>query len=66
VKEIVNSNRKWSEKPDNLLEWQTWLEGELAAPLSHAVGSNPELRRVLTAFLSLVNAVRETTNSTGD
>jgi hypothetical protein len=66
VKKIPNSNRKRSKHPDNLLEWQTWLEGELATPLSQAVGSNPELRQVLKAFLSLVSAVRKTTHSAGD
>lgn len=56
MKNIENSNR--SKKPDNLLEWQKWLEGELATPLSPTVHSNPELKQVLEAFLSLVTHVR--------
>lgn len=58
MKKIGNSNRERSKKSDNLLEWQTWLEGELAAPFSPAVHSSPELRQVLKAFLSLVTHVR--------
>jgi hypothetical protein len=46
-------------KPDNLLQWQTWLEGELTPPLSDVVRSNPELKRVLKAFLKLVIHVRQ-------
>lgn len=58
MKEIGNSNLKRSTKPDNLLEWQTWLEGELATPLTPGVHSNPELTQVLKAFLRLVTHVR--------
>ena len=46
-------------RPDNLLEWQKWLEGELASPPSDVIRSTPELKRVLEAFLRLVIHVRQ-------
>ena len=49
---------KTSKKPDNLLQWQTWLEAELKPPLTEAVSTNLELRRVLKAFLTLLIQVR--------
>jgi hypothetical protein len=58
----VADNRKVKRKqarPDNLLEWQEWLEEELAPPPSDVVGTKPELKRVLEAFLRLVIHVRQ-------
>ncbi len=49
---------KTIKKQDNLLQWQTWLEQELSPPLSDAVRCDPELKRVLEAFLKVIVHVR--------
>jgi hypothetical protein len=40
-----------------LLEWKEWLQEELTPPYSDAVSSDPDLKRVLEAFLELATFV---------
>jgi len=54
----IGQRGKTIKKPDNLLQWQTWLEQELSSPLSDALRCNPELKRVLKAFLKVIVHVR--------
>jgi hypothetical protein len=42
-----------------LLEWKEWLQEELTPPYSDTVSSNPDLKRVLEAFLELVTFVSQ-------
>src|SRR4029077_13534609 len=54
----IGQRGKTIKKPDNLLHWQTWLEQELSPPLSDALRCDPELKRVLEAFLEVIVHVR--------
>jgi hypothetical protein len=56
--------KKCKPRPDNLLEWQTWLEQELKPPLNPFVRSSPEVRRVLRAFLKVLVYVRRSQDVT--
>jgi hypothetical protein len=44
---------------NGLLEWKKWLQEELTPPYSDAVSLNPDLKRVLEAFLELATFVSQ-------
>jgi hypothetical protein len=50
---------KKTKTSNGLLEWKKWLHEELTPPYSDAVSLNPDLKRVLEAFLELATFVSQ-------